>query len=148
MESQPDFKEMLALLNRHAVEYVIVGAYALAFHGVPRNTGDIDIYVRPGPENAAKVMLSLRDFGFDSLGLTQEDFVSPGQVVQLGSPPVRIDFLTSISGVSWEAADAGKKAGQYGDVPISFLGRAEYIANKRAIGRKKDLADLEALGEE
>ena len=147
MDPQPDFKELLTLLNRHGVEYIIVGAYALAFHGVPRNTGDIDIYVRPTPPNAKQVMETLRDFGFGSLNLSEEDFLKPGQVVQLGHPPVRIDILTSISGVSWEQADKGKAAGKYGDVSVRYLGRQEYMANKRASGRKKDLADLDALGE-
>ena len=105
MDPQPDFKELLTLLNRHKVEYMIVGAYALAFHGVPRNTGDIDIYVRPVASNAKKVMETLKDFGFGSLNLSDEDFLKPGQVVQLGHPPVRVDILTSISGVSWEQAD-------------------------------------------
>lgn len=147
MEAQPDFRDMLASLNGHRVEYVIVGAYALAHHGVPRNTGDLDIYVRPSPENAKRVVESLRSFGFGSLGLTENDFTQPDQVIQLGRPPVRIDLLTSMTGVRWEEADAEKVAGTYGDVPVSFLGRKQLIANKRATGRKRDLADLEALGE-
>jgi hypothetical protein len=147
MEPQPDFKELLALLNQHKVEYIIVGAYALAFHGVPRNTGDIDIYVSPTPSNAKRVLAALSDFGFGSLKLSIEDFMKPEQVVQLGNPPVRIDFLMSISGVSWEQAEKGKVSGHYGGVPVNYLGRQEYLANKRASGRKKDLADLDALGE-
>jgi len=147
MEVQPDFRDMLASLNKRAVEYVVVGAYALAHHGVPRNTGDIDLYVRPSAENARRVVEALADFGFGSLGLTEADFTRSGQVIQLGRPPVRIDLLTSISGVTWEEADAGKAAGHYGDVPVSYLGRVQLTANKRAAGRMKDLADLEALGE-
>lgn len=148
MEVQPDFRDMLALLNKHGVEYVIVGAYALAHHGVPRNTGDIDIYVRPSGENARRVVQVLGEFGFGSLGLAEADFTQPQQVIQLGRPPVRIDLLTSISGVTWEEAERGKAAGLYGDVPVAYLGRAQMTANKRASGRLKDLADLEALGEE
>ncbi len=148
MEVQKDFKELLELFNGHKVEYMVVGAYALAFHGVPRFTGDIDIFVHPAPENANKVLAALADFGFGSLNLTVDDFQAPDSVVQLGVPPVRIDIITSITGVSWEDADRGKKEGLYGDVPVYFLGREHYIANKRAIGRKKDLADLESLGEE
>lgn len=147
MEVQPDFRDMLASLNRHGVEYVIVGAYALAYHGVPRNTGDIDIYVRPSPGNAGRMLDTLRDFGFGSLQLTEADFTQSGQVIQLGRPPARIDLLTSISGVTWEEAAGGKAAGFYGDVPVSFLGRTQLAANKRATGRKKDLADLEAMGD-
>ena len=139
---------MLALLNAHGVEYVIVGAYALAHHGVPRHTGDLDIYIRPTPENARRMVAVLNEFGFGTLGLTEADFTELDQVIQLGRPPVRIDLMTSITGVPWEAADRGKSAGTYGDVPVFFLGRAQLSANKRATGRKKDLADLEALGEE
>ncbi len=148
MEVQPDFRDMLASLNKRGVEYVIVGAYALAHHGIPRNTGDIDIYLRPSRENAKRMVEVLGEFGFGSLGLTEGDFTEPDQIIQLGRPPVRIDLLTSISGVSWEEADAGKVAGVYGDVPVAYLGRSQLAANKRAAGRKKDLADLEALGEE
>jgi len=147
MEVQPDFRDMLALLNNHGVEYVVVGAYALAHHGVPRNTGDIDIYIRPSQENARRVVKVLGEFGFGSLGLAESDFTQPNQVIQLGRPPVRIDLLTSISGVTWEEADRGKAPGAYGDVSISYLGRDQLKANKRAAGRTKDLADLEALGE-
>jgi hypothetical protein len=147
MEVQPDFRDMLASLSKRGVEHVVVGAYALAHHGVPRNTGDIDIYVRPSPENAKRIIEVLADFGFGSLGLTEADFTQPEQVIQLGRPPVRIDLLTSISGVTWEEADAGKVAGRYGELTVPYLGRAQLTANKRAAGRMKDLADLEALGE-
>ncbi len=148
MEVQKDFKELLELFNGHKVEYMIVGAYALAYYGAPRFTGDIDIFVHPSPENAQKILSALADFGFGSLNLKVDDFQTPDSVLQLGVPPVRIDIITSITGVSWEEADKGKREGLYGDVPVHFLGREQYIANKRAIGRKKDLADLESLGEE
>ncbi|GAB6269475.1 MAG: hypothetical protein STSR0002_22170 [Smithella sp.] len=148
MEAQKDFKELLELFNGHKVEYMIVGAYALAFYGVPRFTSDIDIFVHPSPENAKKILSALADFGFSSLSLTIEDFQNPDSVVQLGVPPVRIDIITSITGVTWEDADKGKQEGLYGDVPVHFLGKEQYITNKRATGRKKDLADLESLGEE
>ena len=147
MEAQKDFKELLELLNRNAVEYLVVGAYALAFHGAPRFTGDIDLYIRPARDNAERMLRALVAFGFRSPDLSAEDFMKPDQVVQLGVPPVRVDLLTSISGVTWEEAESGKDAGFYGEVPVFFLGRDQYIRNKRAIGRKKDLADLEALGE-
>lgn len=148
MEVQKDFKELLELFNGHNVEYMIVGAYALAYHGAPRFTGDIDIFIHPSPENAQKILSALADFGFGSLNLKIEDFKNPNSVVQLGVPPVRIDIITSITGVDWEEADKGKIEGLYGDVPVCFLGREQYIANKRAVGRKKDLADIESLGEE
>ena len=92
-------------------------------------------------------MGALKDFGFGSLDLEERDFSKSGTIVQLGAPPVRIDFLTSITGVSWEKAYRGKATGKYGDVKVHYLGLKEYRANKRAVGRKKDLADLEAIGE-
>ena len=148
MEVHPDFRDLLALLNEHEVEYLIVGGYALAFHGVPRFTGDIDVFVRPEPKNAKRILDALSDFGFQFSNLTVDDFLSPDKVIQLGLPPVRIDLLTSISGVSWEEAQAHKEPGVFGDVPVSYIGRNEFVANKRASARMKDLADLEALGED
>jgi hypothetical protein len=147
MEVQPDFRDLLALLNEHKVEYLIVGGYALAFHGAPRFTGDIDIFVRPHPNNAQRVIQALAVFGFQFPDLTVDDFKNPDKVVQLGVPPVRVDLITSLTGVSWEEADSSKEPGLFGDVPVHFIGREQYIANKRATGRKKDLADIEALGE-
>ena len=148
MEVQPDFRDLLALFNAHQVEYMIVGGYALAFHGAPRYTGDIDIFVRATSENARRILTALDEFGFGSLGLTVEDFESPDNVVQLGVPPVRIDLITSITGVSWEDALTDCVDGKYGGLPVKYIGLDEFISNKRATGRKKDLSDLEALGEE
>jgi len=114
----------------------------------PRFTGDINILVHLSPENAQKILSALADFGFGSLNLTIDDFQNPNSVVQLGVPPIRIDIMTSITGVTLEKANQGKREGLYGNVPVCFLGREQYIINKRAIGRKKDLADLESLGDE
>jgi len=127
MEIQSDFKELLELFNSHKVEYLITGAYALAAYGAPRYTGDIDLYV-------------------GSLGLTADDFSNPGQIIQLGVAPGRVDIITSITGVTWEDADAGKVPGNCGGVPVNFIGREQFIANKRATGRQKDFADIESLG--
>ena len=148
MEVQPDFRDLLKLFNAHKVEFVVIGGYALAFHGAPRYTGDLDIFVKPDPENAQRIMKALGAFGFGSLELTAEDFQSPDRVIQLGVPPVRIDILTSVTNITWETAAANRIEGKYGDVVVFYMGRAEFVANKRAVGRKKDLADLEALGEE
>jgi hypothetical protein len=148
MEVQPDFRELLALFNKNRVEYIIVGAYALGFHGAPRYTGDLDVFVQPKPINARNIMRALQEFGFGSVGLTEADFEQEGRVVQLGFPPVRVDIVTSITGVSWKQACSGRVQGQFGDVSVQYIGRNEFIANKRALGRKKDLADLEAIGEE
>lgn len=146
MEVKSDFKELLALLNGHNVEYVIDGALALAFHGAPRYTGDMDVYVRPTRQNARRTVTALREFGFETTGLRQRDFEAPDIVVQLGFLPVRIDRMTSISGVGWDEVQRGAVAGMYGDVLVRYIGRAQYIANKRVMGRKKDAFDLEALG--
>lgn len=147
MEVQPDFRELLGLFNAHSVEYMIVGGYALAFHGAPRFTGDLDILVRRAAQNARRILAALDDFGFGSLKLSVEDFSTQDRVVQLGVPPVRVDIITSLSGVSWEECWSGRQPGAYGDVAVAFIGRVQFIANKRAMGRQKDLADLEALGE-
>jgi hypothetical protein len=148
MEVQQDFKDLLELFNANKVEYIIVGGYALAFHGAPRYTGDIDIFVKPDDNNAAHIMSALKEFGFGSVGLTAQDFEKPGQIVQLGVPPVRIDLITSISGVSWDEAFSHRIPGKYGKVQVHYIGYEQFIMNKRAIGRKRDLADLEALGVE
>ncbi len=148
MEVQKDFRDLFELLTAHKVEYLIVGAYALAFHGAPRYTGDMDIYVKPNPTNAQRIMAALNDFGFGSVELSTTDFEVEDKVVQLGFPPVRVDIVTSITGVSWEEAASGRIEGTYGDVRVYYIGREQFISNKRVLGRKKDLADLEALGEE
>ena len=147
MEVQEDFRELLELFNSRSVEYIITGAHTLAYHGAPRFTGDLDIYVRPTVDNALRITDALVQFGFGDVGLTADDFSLPGNIVQLGFPPVRIDLITSLSGISWEESEAGKEPGDYGGIPVSFLGRKQFIINKRASGRMKDLADLEALGE-
>lgn len=147
MEVQTDFKELLALFNDHRVSYLIVGGYALAFHGAPRFTGDLDIFVKADHQNAQSIVAALDAFGFASLRLTSADFERPDQVIQLGVSPVRIDLITSITGVSWDEALAGRVPSTYGDVPVYYIGREEFVLNKRVTGRKRDLADLEALGE-
>ena len=147
MEVQQDFRDLFALFNAHKVEYLVVGAYALAFHGAPRFTGDMDILVRPGVRNARRVVAALAEFGFASLGLTVEDFTKTGRVVQLGVAPVRIDLVTSLTGVPWKEAAAGCRPGAYGDLRVCYIGKREFIRNKRAVGRKKDLADIEAIGQ-
>jgi len=147
MEVQQDFRDLLELFNKHKVDYIIVGAYALGFHGSPRYTGDLDVFVKPDPDNARSIMQSLHAFGFGSVGLSESDFEEEGKVVQLGFPPVRVDIITSITGVTWEQARSGRMEGLFGDVTVHFIGRNDFIVNRRALGRKKDLADLEAVGE-
>lgn len=148
MEAQKDFRDLLALFNVYKVDYIIVGAHALAYHGVPRYTGDMDIFVRPDLVNAQCILHALDEFGFGSVGLIIEDFVNPNKVVQLGEAPVRVDIITSITGVTWEEAYTNREEGIYGDVAVCYIGKKEFILNKRSIGRKKDMADIEAIGEE
>ncbi len=148
MEVQKDFRDLLALFNSYKVDYMIVGAYALAYHGAPRYTGDIDLLVRPDLENAQRILDALSGFGFSLVDLAVEDFVNPDKLVQLGVAPVRVDILTSLTGLSWEEVAAGREGGIYGDVAVCYIGKKEFILNKRVLGRKKDLADIEALGEE
>ena len=142
-----DSKEFIALLNSRGVEYLIVGAHSLAFHARPRFTGDLDILVRPSPENAAKIVAVLNEFGFVDLGVKASDFTTPEQIIQLGRAPHRIDLLTSISGVSIDEAFATKVGAKLDEIPVAFLSKRLLIANKRAVGRPQDLADLTELDE-
>jgi len=145
MEIQKDFKEFFALFNAHKVEYVIVGGYALAFHGVPRYTGDIDILVYAEKDNGKRVFAAISEFGFAELDLSVDDFSSPDRVLQLGVPPVRIDILTSLTGITWQEASSGSLGLNYDGIPVQVIGREALLANKRATGRAQDLADIEAL---
>ena len=147
MPLQKDLREFIESLNSHRVEYLIVGAHALAFYGIPRYTGDIDILIHNSPENAARLQEVITAFSFASLGLSAEDFLLPGRVIQLGVPPNRLDLLTSITGVEFEEAWAGRVDGTLQGIPVSFIGKDSFIRNKRATGRTRDKADLEALGE-
>ncbi len=140
-----DFVEMLSALNAAGAEYLVVGAHAMAAHGVPRATGDLDIWVRATPENSGRVLEALRFFGAPLFDLTPDDLSRPGTVFQIGVVPVRIDLLTSISGVSFEEAWAGRISVSVEGVSIGVLGREELLRNKRATGRQKDLLDAEAL---
>ncbi|MFW6133460.1 MAG: hypothetical protein ACOC8F_06140 [Planctomycetota bacterium] len=147
MEIYPDFRDLLALFNAHEVAYLVVGGYALAHHGVPRYTGDMDLYVEPSHANAERIMAALEEFGFGDVGLAPEDFRLPRKVIQLGVSPVRVDIVTSIDGVDWPTAWAHREEAVYGNVRVPVIGRPQLVANKRAAGRGQDLADLEALGD-
>lgn len=140
-----DFEELLKFLNARHVRAIIVGGHALAFHGHPRYTKDLDIFIEPSAANAAAVLQALGDFGFGSVGLTVDDFSSPGKIVQLGVAPNRVDLITAIDGVSFEEAWADRIEGTFGSVPVSFLGRTSFVKNKQAAGRPQDLADIDAL---
>ena len=148
MRLSKDLREFIESLNSQEVEFLIVGSYALAYHGLPRYTGDIDILIRPAVENANRVESVIQSFGFASLGLKAADFCEPDQVVQLGQPPNRIDLLTALTGVTFDEAWQGREAGDLDGIPVQFIGRRAFVKNKRSTGRLKDRADLEALGEE
>jgi hypothetical protein len=145
MELAPDFDEFIGSLIAHGVEFVIVGAYALAFHGSPRFTGDLDVLIRPTPENAQKLLAALDAFGFPSTGLTAEAVVDRRRMLQMGLPPVQIHVMSSISGVDWDEVSADRVEGRLGAHTISYLGRQTFLKNKRAAGRLKDLADIDAI---
>ena len=147
MEVYPDFRDLFRLFNAHGVDYAIVGAYALAFHGAPRYTGDIDLLVRPEISNAQRIIAALMEFGLGSDDLPVEQFTHPEQVIRIGVTPVRVDILTSLTGVSWEEVAAHRVMGRYADLDVPYIGREQFIANKRACGRAKDLGDLDAIGE-
>jgi hypothetical protein len=146
MKVHPDFAGFISALNKHGVEYVIVGAYALAFHGHPRATGDIDFWIQPIQKNALLLLAALKDFGFGGLDISVEDILS-GKIIQLGVPPVRIDLITRLDGLRTDDVLKSKIQGQLGSQTVWYLGREAYIQNKKSSGRHKDLADIELLGQ-
>ncbi len=145
MTTQPDFEELLRLLEKHKVDYMIVGGYAVAFHGYPRFTKDIDVFYDVSTDNLERLRNALMEFGFQPKQLATETFTDPGAVVTFGIAPVRVDLLNSIDGVKYPDARAGRVRGRYGRIEVSFIGRAELLRNKRATGRLRDAADAEEL---
>jgi len=145
MRLSNDLSEFLELLNCRGVDYVIVGAHSLAFHGRPRYTGDLEILVRATTENAGKLVALLNQFGFVDSGFKESDFTEPEQMIQLGRLPNRIDLLTSIGGVKTDEAFASRVAAELDGIPVLILSKDALIGNKRAVGRAQDLADLETL---
>ena len=140
-----DFVEMLSALSAAGADYIVVGAHALAAHGVPRATGDLDLWVRPTPENAARVLTALRAFGAPLQDLSAADLTSSETVFQIGVPPNRIDLLTSITGVSFDEAWPHRQGVPIGALTVPVLGREDLVRNKRALGRPRDLVDLASL---
>lgn len=142
-----DFRDLLLEFADAEVEFVIVGAFAVAYHGVPRATGDMDVFVKPSPQNAQRVFDALVGFGapLTSAGVTPKDFETRGIVYQIGQPPRRIDVLTEISGVSFDEAWATRRSVPFENRVVHFIGRDELLRNKKAAGRPKDLADVSRL---
>lgn len=143
MEPNRDFEEFFELLNKHNVRYVVVGGYAVIFHGYPRLTGDIDIFYQAERNNVEALLNALKDFGFDFQELKAEELVVKGQVLQLGRPPNRIDLLNSITGGEFEEVWGRKVSGKYGKESVSYIHLEDLLKNKRAAARTKDKQDLE-----
>ncbi|MCB0201596.1 MAG: hypothetical protein H6649_15385 [Caldilineae bacterium] len=145
MKLSRDFREFIESLNANDVRYLVVGGYAVALHGYPRLTKDLDIWLWLEAENAARVVNALADFGFASLGLRVEDFLVPDQIIQLGYPPNRIDLITTLPGVDFDTCFDQRDVVMLGDVSVNFIDRENLKRNKQASGRLQDLADLENL---
>ncbi|WP_400193805.1 nucleotidyltransferase [Hymenobacter sp. B81] len=141
----PDYKEFVEFLNARGVEYLVVGAYAVARYGVVRNTGDIDIWINTTPENAARMMQVLADFGVSGLGYQLSDFTEPDTVVQLGVTPVRIGILTTVDGVQFAECFPNREVTVLDGVPIAVIHRTDLLRNKASTGRAKDQEDLRLL---
>jgi hypothetical protein len=142
-----DFRDLLQALLRVGARFLVIGAHAMAVHGVPRATGDLDLWIRPDAANADHVWEALTSFGAPvrGLDLSREDLATPGIVVQIGLPPRRIDLLTKVSGLDFDDAWNNRVSHRVGSHDVPFLSREDLVRNKRATGRKKDLADLEIL---
>jgi len=147
MRREKDFEEFLKLLNKHRVKYCVVGAYAVGLYAEPRYTKDLDLLIEPTSENGEKIINALKDFGFESLGLTAADFAKEKEIIQLGYEPVRIDLITSIDGCSFNEIWQNKKQEQYGQEKVFVIGLDELIKSKQAANRPQDKVDLKKLSE-
>ena len=140
-----DYKEFIQSLNCNHVRYLVIGGYAVALHGYPRYTKDIDVWLEISPENAVKIVKALEQFGFGSLGLQANDFLVPDQIIQLGYPPNRIDLLTTPAGIDFENCYASRVQVVIDNITVNFIDLDNLKKNKKATGRLQDLADLENL---
>ncbi len=140
-----DFKEFIRLLNEHNVKYLVVGGYAVAFHGHPRYTKDLDIWIESSIDNATNLLKALDQFGFGSLGLSLQDFLAPDQIIQLGYPPNRIDILTTAAGVDFETCYHSRVSTTIDETQVEFIDIENLKMNKLSTGRSQDLADTENL---
>jgi len=148
MKLNADSREFVALLNANGVRYLIVGGHAVAFHGRPRFTADIDIFVEPSHDNAVRIERTLREFGFAGVDVTASDLTQPDTIVQLGVAPNRIDIITSIDAVEFPEAWASKMPATLDNLPVHFISKSLLMRNKKATGRSQDLADIEQLEDE
>ena len=140
-----DFREFIELLIKNKAEYLVVGGYAVGIHGHPRYTGDLDIWLNATPLNAERILQSVNEFGFSSFRLTQEDFTKPSNVIQLGYPPLRIDLLTEIDGVSFEECFRNRKEVSIDNLTVNFIGYEDLLKNKKESGRPRDIDDIDHL---
>ena len=145
MAINPDFKDLFAALNAAGAEYLLIGGYAVGFHGAPRFTKDLDVFVRANPANADRVLAALQAFGAPLADLTRADLESPGTVFQIGIAPNRIDVITKIDGVNFDEAWKGRTSTTYGGHTVPVIGKSELLKNKLASGRPQDLVDAELL---
>lgn len=146
MKTSKDLREFVALLNSRKIKYLLVGGYAVAYHGLPRYTEDIDFLIETSPENASLVATAINDFGFANLGLKPDDFLAPENVIQLGRSPNRIDLLTSVTAVSFEEGWKTKVQTELDGLPVWVISKDLLVKNKLATGRRQDLADVERIG--
>jgi len=146
MELSKDLREFIELLNSRKIKYLIVGGHAVAFHGFPRFTGDVDFFIDTSLENSARVAAVVAEFGFAELGLKESDFCSPETIIQLGRPPHRIDILTSLTAVSFAEAWETRLASQLDGLPVWIISKELLLRNKLATGRPQDLADAKRIG--
>ena len=141
-----DFEDFVKLLYQHEVEYMVVGGYALAFHGKPRHTCDLDIWINISEKNASRMLQVLKGFGMSSMGFKKDDFLKPGYMTQIGHPPLRIDILNSIDGVEFnEAVKHMNRVEIETDLPLNYIGLNDFVKNKQASGRMQDLADIQEI---
>jgi hypothetical protein len=141
-----DFEEFLRLLGEEKAEFVVVGGYAVAFHGYVRHTDDMDLFFRNSPENIDRIRSALRRFGLPTTEQQASDFADPGSIIRLGIAPVRIEMINNITGLSFEEVWDRRVHGEYGETPVQFISRGDLLANKKASARAKDLADIDELG--
>jgi len=145
MTLDKDFEEFVFLLNKHLVDYMVVGGYALAFHGKPRHTGDLDIWIDLSEDNAQKMIIVFNDFGMASLGMVKADFLKKGGITQIGYPPLRIDILNEIDGIDFNDAYPNKLVIDVDGLSVNYIGLDDLIKNKQVSGRKQDISDVDQL---
>ena len=145
MVFEKDFRDFCSFLNEEKIDYLVVGGYAVAFHGAPRATGDFDILIRPEHEHVVRLLSAIERFGFPTDGVTPENLLVYSKILQLGRVPVQIHIMTSITGVPWRDAWDSREPGVYGGVAVFFIGLSALVANKAAAARPKDIADIKAL---